>query len=139
MNKKGWTKTFEAALAVIFIFGFIYYFTLQQEPQETAGIPANVETAQSFILQEISTTEQLRTCALRAATAGDCAQAGCPTITRLVADHAPGGYSFACEICTTANTCLQAQLPTDVSLYTDSIFLSGAQSKVVRVYFWKEQ
>lgn len=142
MSKKGFAKTVEAALAVIIVLMFIYYVVPRQAPEETAlRMPENVKTAQSFILQEISTQEHLRKCALYAATTGKCEDIPCQTIVSLISSNTPAGYSSACEICATANTCAQnLNLPTDVSLYTDSVFLSErTASKVVRIYFWKQQ
>ena len=142
MNKKGFAKTLEAGIAVILVLVFIYYVLPKQSPEQTAlDIPENVKTAQSFILQEISTQEALRNCALYAVTEGKCEDIPCQNIVPLINKHTPGGYSSACEICATANTCAtNLNLPTDVSLYADSVFLSDrAASKVVRVYFWKQQ
>jgi hypothetical protein len=142
MNNKGFAKTLEAGIAVILVLVFIFYVLPKQAPEQTVlRIPENVDTAQSFILQEISTQEDLRNCALYAATTGKCEDIPCQNIFALITSNTPAGYSSACEICATANTCAtNLNLPTDVSLYTDSVFLSDrAASKIVRVYFWKRQ
>ena len=142
MNKKGFAKTLEAGIAVILVLVFIYYVLPKQTPEGTMlRVPEQVKTTQSFILQEISTKENLRNCALYAATTGKCEDIPCQNIVSLINSNTPPGYTSACEICATANTCAaNLNLPTDVSLYTDSVFLSErTTSKVVRLYFWRKQ
>ena len=135
MNKKGFAKTLEATIAIILILTFIFYFT-PKSLSEDPSIPVNVMESQSFILEQISTDPAFRNCILQdppPAGVGTC-EAVCDAVNKFVRDKKPFGYSFACEVCASANTCTSN--PLDVSLYTDSVFLSGTNPKVVRIYFW---
>ena len=138
MNKKGFGKTLEATLAILLILTFIFYFTPKQEPESTT-LPENVAEAQAFILQQISTKTSLRDCVLNPTSVGNCNKitGTCSNIESFVNANKPHGYQHRCEICPTASTC-SGNLPTDVSLYTDSIFVSGPDPKVVRIYFWEK-
>jgi len=134
MNKKGFGKTLEATIAIILILSFIYYFSPKPLTKES-DLPENVKEAQKFILEEISATKELRDCVL-AAPEGKC-DPGCTKVENLVKKHTPPGYAFACEICPTAGTC-SSNVPLDKSLYTNSIFISANNPKVVRIYFWEK-
>ena len=135
MNKRGFSKTLEATIAIVLILSFIFYFTPSNEGAE-AAMPQTVQDAQQFILEQISSDENLRNCALAATTTGTCNDVGCGVIDNFVKKHTPPGYTALCEVCTTANTCSK-NVPLDKSVYTDSVFISGAHARVVRVYFWK--
>ena len=136
MNKKGFGKTLEATIAIILILTFIFYFTpkpLSKEP----SIPVNVMEAQSFILEQISTKDSFRDCLVQTAAVGKC-ETVCRAVNNFIKhkDNKPFGYTAACEVCDSASTCYTDNLPINVSLYTDSVFLAGKFPKVVRIYFW---
>jgi|TARA_Y100000310_G_scaffold225672_1_gene227734 hypothetical protein len=135
MNKKGFAKTLEATIAIILILTFIFYFT-PKSLSEDPSIPANVMESQAFILEQISTTPSLRDCLVQSAAVGKC-ETVCLNVSDFVQDNdnKPFGYTAFCEVCNSANTCA-GDLPLNVSLYTDSVFLSGKFPKVVRIYFW---
>ncbi len=138
MSNKGLVKTLEAVIAVLLILGLLV-FILPQEKVPTGEVPAEVKSAQRFILDEISLNQAYRDCITNSNYPGKC-QLGClAQIETLVINNAPFGYTGSCEVCDTALSCAVLQLPASKSVYTDSIFISNKPiTKVLRVYFYEK-
>ncbi len=63
VNKKGYLRTLEAIIAVILIFSLIIYLN-QKSPNLITKKPNIIEESQKIILQQISSNETLKNCAL---------------------------------------------------------------------------
>ena len=141
METKGLIKTLEAVIAVLLILGLVL-FILPQEQQTTGEVPVQVKIAQDFVLEEIALNKVHRACVLNA-NEGAC-EIGCLAhVKSLMLQSAPYGYTASCEVCDSALSCAALQLPTEKSIYTDSIFISkkpagNAVTKVVRVYYYEK-
>jgi len=140
MSRKGLVKTLEAVIAVLLILGLLV-FILPQEKVPTGEVPAEIKSAQRYVLDEISLNQAYRDCITKsnANYHGKCEPGCLGQIENLVISNAPFGYTGSCEVCDTALSCAVLQLPADKSVYTDSIFISNKPTtKVLRVYFYEK-
>jgi hypothetical protein len=139
-NKKGVVKTLEAVIAVVALLAFILIILPEREIP-TGEVPAEIETAQQAILDEISLNKNYRDCITigSAAYQGKC-QGGClSSVESFVAAKTPAGYQAACEVCNSAISCVDFGFPVDKSVYTDSVFIANKPvTKVLRVYFYEK-
>lgn len=140
MSTKGLIRTLEAVIAVLLLLSLLF-FILPEEQAPTGEIPAQVKTAQDFVLEEIALNKTYRDCitVANAGYHGNC-QAGCLSqVQQFMLSNAPFGYTVACEVCDTALSCANLPLPTEKSIYTDSIFISRQPvTKVLRVYYYEK-
>ena len=140
MAAKGLIKTLEAVIAVLLILGLLIVI-LPEKKIPTGEIPAEVKNAERFILEEISLNNVYRDCITvsNAGYHGACEPGCLSQINNFMASNAPFGYTVSCEVCDTALSCANLQLPSEKSIYTDSIFISSRQTKkVLRVYFYEK-
>ena len=138
MNRKGFIRTLEAVIAVIIVLGIILALAPERTTTDSA-IPANVKETQTYILDQITTNDQYRSCILHSTTEGECLEVctGIADIEGLVSNNVPKNYNYRCEICHSASTC-SGPLPLDKSLYTDSRFIGTNPARVVRLVFWEK-
>ena len=137
-SKKGVIKTIEAVFSIIIILLFIYFIAPEKEAT-TDATPQILSDAQNYLLDEITFEDSYRGC-IKNNAEGMCKNmGGCMrTVAALIDDNTPPGYKNACELCDTSISCVNNGIPLDKSVYTDSVFVSGQQSKVLRIYFWRE-
>ncbi|MEK6839603.1 MAG: hypothetical protein AABX72_01565 [Nanoarchaeota archaeon] len=136
METKGFIRTLEAVIAVMIVL-MLLFFILPEEETPTGEVPAPVQNAQRFVLDEIALTKSHRQCVI-SANQGICGSE-CPQINNLIQQNVPFGYTSACEICNSALSCATLNLPTEKSVYTDSIFISKKPvTKIVRVYYYEK-
>lgn len=139
MDKKGFVRTLEAVIAILLLLGLVLYI-LPEKEAPTGEVPAAVELAQQYVLNEVALNKVHRDCVLRtyAGYEGKC-ESGClGTLKQFVEQQAPVGFTAACEVCDSALSCATFNFPLDKSVYTDSIFLTRDQtSKILRVYFYE--
>ena len=145
VNKQGVLKTLEAVIAILLIFGFLYAL-LSQRQQLTGETPLDLSSTRSFLFDQLTFDNSYRTCLTNPAlTPGACATlaasypASYPCVQQVmdfIQKHTPTGYDFSCELCKTSASCSTQNIPLETSVYTDSVFISGKESRVFRIYFW---
>lgn len=140
MNTKGVVKTLEAVIAVVALLAFLLVI-LPQEKTPTGEVPAEIQTAQQAVLDEIALNKNYRDCVTvaNAGYQGKC-EGGClSSVQSLIASQTPSGYQTACEVCDSAISCVDFGFPLDKSVYTDSVFIAKKPvTKVLRVYFYEK-
>ena len=137
VNKKGFVKTLEAVIGILIVFGFVVLLTpLSQEQQP--DVPFTIKDAQQFVLEEIALNDVFRGCITGAAVNGACAKGCLEDVNTFIQENTPVGYVHGCEVCERAVSCTSATLPVDKSIYTDSVFISADDAKILRVYFWEQ-
>ncbi len=140
MNTKGFVRTLEAVIAIVILLGAVLILIPEEQPV-TGEVPAEIQDVQSYVLQEIALNKNYRDCVTtsNAGYEGKC-QGGCLTpINDFIISKIPFGYTGVCELCNSAISCTNMDLPIDKSIYTDSIFLvKPPVTKVLRVYFYEK-
>ena len=137
VNNKGFVRTLEAVIAILIVFGFVVLLSpLNKRPQPET--PFTVTDAQHFLLEEVALNTTFRTCITGAATTGACTNGCLARVDQFIKEHTPPGYQHGCELCQRASSCTTTALPLDKSIFTDSVFISGDTSKILRVYFWEQ-
>ena len=136
VNKKGYLRILEAIIAVVLLFGVVL-LVLSRQQEVSTGVPSNVLESQRIILERISYDKDLRNCIINAAD-GKC-DVLCATSAAIISEDLLPGYNYACEICSKSLSCTDLPLPTDKSVFTNTIFFAGdgTNEKVVRLYFWR--
>lgn len=129
IHKKGFIKTIEAVIAIVFILGFIYMVTPREKTNLEGETPPNVKTAHNFIMSEFLHNETLREYVAK----GDK-----DSVEPFISANIPGGYDYAFEICNSTLSCTTEELPLKVT-YVGSVFVASnitGQPRVVRLYIW---
>ena len=144
MNKKGFIRTMEAVISIILLFSFIFFMSYYRLP-EANDVPFVVKNTHEFLFEEISYNNTLRDCVIEKADDGNCAEynafgsdACMGLVSKFIESNTPVGYQHACEICSSAVSCIQETLPIDRNVYANSLFLAATNSKIMRIYFWEE-
>ncbi len=144
LNRRGFIKTLEAIIAVVFILSFIYFFTPKEQASRSSQ-PENIQKLFTVVFREVSLTPEWRSCVEKTRYVGACKDIpqtdvsyDClHVIDTFIQDHIPASYTYICELCDKAATCLQQPLPFDKSVYTDSIFIAHQPVKIFRIYAWQ--
>lgn len=129
MHKKGYIKTIEAVVAIVFILGFIYMATPREKTDIGEEIPSNVKAAHNLIMGEFLRNDTLR----EYVAIGDE-----DSVDAFVSPNIPGGYDYVFEICSSTLSCTEEELPLKVT-YVGSVFVATnitGQPRVVRLYIW---
>ena len=129
MHKKGYIKTIEAVVAIVFILGFIYMATPREKTDIGEEIPSNVKAAHNLIMSEFLRNDTLREYVAK----GDR-----DSVDPFISNNIPGGYDYAFEICSSTLSCTTEELPLKVT-YVGSVFVATnitGQPRVVRLYIW---
>lgn len=150
MNKKGFIRTLEAVIAIIILLSIIYIVT----PSADLNIdtPNPVAQAHKVIFSEVSVNNDFRDCILNQITNtgttnnAEGAYAGTlitsapclDDINDYIEINRPNGYLYLAEICEKKESCLDADLPLEKSIYADSMLLVSDNPKLLRVYFWEK-
>ncbi len=140
VGKKGFIRTIEATIAVLLIFGFIVVAEPKFSKQAERKTPDIIKETQEFMFSEIVHNENYRECisqGVNGQITGSCRDVCGSDLDDFLSQNMPFGYEYACEVCTTAVSCLQDNLPIDRSVYANSIFVAEKNSKIVRIYFWE--
>lgn len=146
VNNKGVIKTLEAVIAILLIFGFLYAL-LSQHQHLTGEIPLDISTTRSFLFDHLTFDNSYRTCLTNPAliptapTPTSCSALAVvhpcmQQVMQFIQSTLPPGYAFSCELCKTSASCSTQNIPLESSVYTDSVFISGKESRVFRIYVW---
>lgn len=148
VNKKGFVRTLEAVIAIILIFGFLFYITPKVVEFEEK-IPENIANAKEFIMNQILFNKEYGECILAAEGEGSCSEVlTCGRKDEIMAlfEYIPYGYEWACEICEGSERCLTPYdaIPTDKSVFTNTVFIYNKdfapgeeKYNIMRIYIWK--
>ncbi|MFH1332377.1 MAG: hypothetical protein ABIH63_03795 [archaeon] len=140
MNKKGYLKTLEAIIAIILLLVVVYtvipkYIEPRPEP------PIAVQDAQRFIVNDISSDDELRATIL---TSTDDALIS-SGVEKVVREHMLPNYDFVCAICPQTSACVMPS-PLDKSVYMSDVFVASSMGfslgeqrpKIVRFWMWQK-
>ena len=132
LNKKGYIKTVEAFIAIIIIL-IVVFFILPERPKQEFETPPIVESAQNFILNELTYNETARDCVI---TNRLCENS--IVFTSIIESNIPAGYNYTAKICDTT-TCV-VPTPIDKDVYVSDIIISSTleeqKPKIVRLWIW---
>lgn len=134
----------EAVIAILLVLGFLLYILPKTPALAESSIPEGLNSAREYILTKFLTDNELRDC-VKDANFGECYKIGdddCNiTISNLLKDNTPAGFTSYCEICPTTTPCTGYLTEDNArkSIYPGAIFMYyTGDPKFVRVYFWRE-
>jgi hypothetical protein len=147
-NKKGFIHTLEAVIAIILLLSIIYIVIPKDQPE--SATPNKIEQAHKAIFSEITINQEFRDCLLidvfNYGSINEITQyniikestTSCLTdLNTYIQELTPRGYVYMAEVCDTSVSCTSNLLPTEATIYAESIMLASKSSKVFRVYFWE--
>ncbi len=148
MQKKGFIRTLEAVIAIIILLSVVY--TVTPKVNLETGTPVVIKQAHKAIFSEMLVNYEFRNCILNQITTegtlndaegnylGAQITNACTTNIKSFIDiHRPKGYVYLAEICNKAESCLDADLPVEKSVYVESVMMVSDTPKLFRVYFWE--
>lgn len=144
MVKQGYIRTLEAVIAIVIILLFIFTIT-PTEVTNPSDVPAQVKTAQGYILSEIANEPLYRDEALGVITGGQCGGEDppgvAPNINEFVSLNIPPGFDYACMICLTTDCVFSSSEGITTSVYVDDIMIAppdtSTSPKIVRIWLWQ--
>jgi hypothetical protein len=147
MDKRGFIRTLEAVIAVIALFGFIFYMNSQVNVVDNE-VPFVVQNMHNFIFEELGYNQEYRDCVMNDFTVGKCSRPNdvpgedwscMEQLNDFIEANVPDGFEAECEVCRSSMSCLGDVLPIDRNIYANSLFISGNDPKIIRIYFWGKQ
>jgi len=135
LNNKGYIRTVEALISIIIILVVIFFLTPERQ-EEKAEVPPIVESAQNFILNELTLNESARICIV---TNPLCENS--ITFTHIIESNIPPSYNYTVKICDTTNCVVPT--PIDKDIYVSDIIIASTiekqDPKIVRLWMWSTE
>jgi|TARA_Y100000310_G_scaffold38954_1_gene36550 hypothetical protein len=132
LNKRGYIKTVEAFIAIIIIL-IVVFFLIPERPKQEPSTPHIVESAQNFILNELTLNDSARECIVSNPLCENSI-----TFTHIIDSNIPPGYEHSVKICDTTNCVVST--PSDKDVYVDDMIIASTlkkqNPKIVRLWIW---